>query len=400
MFKKNFSFYPLHFCCLLACMNVFSQTEVYKSNFQFDDFQSEKLLGSLLIANNTILFNASNYKIHAIDKDNLKPTWETYVGRKSNSAPYLYNSTFFYTNYKNEITSCMQYDLATGEKIKKLPFESINSKPNFVNNIIYCTVLADGGKLLAYDLEENKIVWQKNIGHGVDSQPVYLKNKIIANAKDDNWFEIDYNGNFLKTKSKTQTHIDTTSFFVKNYKFLTHDGKEITQDFLNNSKIPYSDYKTKTNEQNTFILTDDQLLVLGNNKKKVLQLDLIIEFPTDDFVYDAHYAILTTTSEGIWFCYQNQLVHYDFKNNKCLRKVALSKWNPHQIVLENRTIWLISKNDGQLYKFDFEPDQQIADTIEAKAKMDEERFRCTQPDPKMIEAKKAAEEQFKNNKTN
>jgi hypothetical protein len=33
-----------------------------------------------------------------------------------------------------------------------------------------------------------------------------------------------------------------------------------------------------------------------------------------------------------------------------------------------------------------------------KAKLEAERFRCTQPVPKMIEAKKAAEEQFKKTK--
>jgi outer membrane protein assembly factor BamB len=396
MFKKQPIFHAIHYCLLLVCLNAFSQTEVYKSDLLFTDFQSKELSSSLLISGNKILFSANNYKIYAIDKDSFKPIWETYIAWKSNTPAYLYKDTFLYGHYENETTKVVQYDLNTGAKIKKLPFESIKPKPYFVNNIMYCTVLADGGKLVAYHLDENKIIWQKNIGHGIDFQPVYLKDKIIVNAEDDNWFEIDYNGNFLKTKSKSHTYIDSVTVFVKKYKFLTHDGKEITQDFLKKNKLSDSEYLIKTSDSHTFILTEKQLLVLENNRKKVLQLDLETEFPTDNFEPDAYSAILETHPESIWFCCQNYLVHYDLINNKRLRKVDLTKWNPHQVVLDNRTIWLISKNDGQLYGLDFEPDERTAAEIEARAKMEYERLRCPAPDLKKIEAAKAAQEKFRN----
>lgn len=86
-------------------------------------------------------------------------------------------------------------------------------------------------------------------------------------------------------------------------------------------------------------------------------MHLETEFPTDSFAYDAYSKIVETHPESIWFYYQNYFIHYDFKNKRVLRKIDLTKWNPYQLFLEDRTIWLISKNDGQPYKLDFEPDQ-------------------------------------------
>lgn len=394
MVKNIFSFYT--YCFLLIGTNVLAQTEMYKTDFVFNDFQSREIFGSLLVSGNKILFSASNYKIYAINKDQLKTIWETSTGRKSNSAPYVYKETFLSANYKNGKTAVSQYDLNTGEIIKKLPFESINSKPHFENNIMYATVLYDGGKLAAYDLNENKIIWQKNIGFGADSQPIYLKNKMIANAENDNWFEIDYNGNFLKTKSKSYIYIDSTKIDVKKYQFLTHDDKEISREFLKKNKFADSEYQIKMSDNHTFLLSENQLLIVGKNRKKVLQLDLEAEFPTDNFSYDAYLTIIETQPESVWLCFQNYLIHYDFKNKKFLRKVDLTQWNPHQLVMDKRTIWLISKNDGQLYALDFEPDQQTADYIKAKAGMERGIRNPQPPDKKKIEAAKVAQEKFNN----
>ncbi|HEY6142538.1 MAG TPA: hypothetical protein VIV55_03795 [Flavobacterium sp.] len=353
---------------------------------------------SMIVSNENILFIASDYNLYSIQKKDGNINWQNYTGWKSNTPPIIYKNTFFYGKYENEVVRYTEYNLNTGEKVRELPLESINSKPYFVNNTMYCTGLLDGGKLLAYNLEENKIIWQKDIGHGINFQPVYSKDKIIANVEDDKWFEIDYNGNFLKTKSKIHTYMDTLKIFVKNYKFLTHDHKEITDDFLKKNKLSRWEYQTKTSEQNTFILTEKQLLVLANNKKKTFQLDLETEFPTDNWESNGHRSVITMNPESVWFCYQNFLIHYDFKNNKRLRKVDLTLWNPHQLLLDNRTIWLISKNDGQLYGLDFEPDQKTADAIEAKAKMEFERWRCDTTDSKKIEAAEAAEEKIKKEK--
>nr|WP_315197484.1 hypothetical protein [uncultured Flavobacterium sp.] len=194
----------------------------------------------------------------------------------------------------------------------------------------------------------------------------------------------------------SQTKIYKSDFQFKDFrseKFIDSVRAANNKNLLNSSQN-----QTQISNTHTFTLTEKQLLVLDNNKKKILQLDLETEFPTANFAHDAYSVILDTTTENVWFCYQNFLMHYDFKNNKRLRKVDLSNWNPTQVVLENRTIWLISKNDGQVYGLDFEPDQRKAAEIEAKAKMDFERFRCDVPDQKKIEAAKAAQEKYKNKK--
>lgn len=351
-----------------------------------------RIIGTIAILNNSILLDAPNDTLYSIDKKEGRINWKKTSGKKFKTMPYLFDSTFFYGNNEQGLSRVSQFDLDTGKKIKDLPFLSLKAKPYFTNTIMYCTALIDGGKLLAYNLEENKIIWQKNIGFGTEIQPVYLNDKIIANAEDDNWFEIDYNGNLLKTKSKKPIYLDTTQLFIKEYKFLTHDGKEITQDFLKKNKLSNTEYKIKTTSDNTFIISEKQLLILGNNKNKIVKLDIETLVSTDNFYSGAYNEILEVSPENIWFYCQNHLLNYDFKNKKMLRKVDLTKWDAQQIALENRTIWLISNNDGQLYGLDFEPNQRIADEIEARAKQN----RCPEPDPKKMEAAKAAQEKLKN----
>lgn len=393
MHKKVDSYCLLRWCFLLISYNVFSQTEIYKSDFSFDGIKADSLSGTITISKDNILFNASNKKLYSIAKKEGKINWEKDAVTKSDIGPYLYNNTFFYQNYNNGVPRVAQFNQYTGEKIKDFPIESIITKPYFLNNIMYATVYLDGGKLIAYHLDENKIVWQQNIGFGAEIPPVYLKNKIIANAEDNSWFEIGYDGNFLKTESKKHTYLDTNRVFVKDYKFPAHDGKAITQDFLKKNKLLNTEYKIKTTTVNTILLSDKQLLILGDNKKKIIGLDLETLVSVDHFYSAAYSEILEVNQENVWFYYQNHLLNYDFVNSKLLRKVDLTKWNPLQIALENRTIWLLSGNNGQLYGLDFEPDQQTADKIEAIAN----HYKCTEPDPKKIEAMKAAQEKLKNN---
>lgn len=182
-------------------------------------------------------------------------------------------------NFENERVSVSKFNLKTGDKTQDSPFESITTKPRFLNNILYGTVRADGGKMLAYQPDESKIIWQQDIGHGVVVQPVFLEDKIIANVEDDYWVELGYNEKLLNTKSKIHTYLDTEKIAVKKYKFLTHDDQAIN-DFLNKSKVSHSEYQTRTSATHTVILTENKRLVLGDHKKKVAQLDLETAFPT------------------------------------------------------------------------------------------------------------------------
>lgn len=378
----------------LYSMMTVAQTEVFKTKINFSANALNDFDSSMSIDSTQIYFNASDFRIYAHDKKTGILNW-SYFNRKINSiAPIPYKNYVFAEKQFDILNNkTVQLNAKTGDTIQFLNIENMCSQPIFDGDFMYCTATVPnvGGSVLKYDLKKNVVVWEKFIGSALSIQPYYFKNKIVANAKNDNWFEIDYNGNFMKVNSKELAFVDTSEVFVKNYKFLTHDGKEISEDFLKKNKISIEHYQTKNNDTNTFIITDNQLLVLGNKKKKVLQLDLGAAFAIDNFEYSVYYNILTINPESIWFCYQNQLIHYDFKNKKLLRKVDLNPWNPHQVVVENRTIWLISKNDGQLYGLDFEPDQRQADEVAARANQNI----CTEPDPKKIEAAKEIQEKLK-----
>lgn len=122
------------------------------------------------------------------------------------------------------------------------------------------------------------------------------------------------------------------------------------------------------------------------------------EFPTENFDQDAYSISVGFQPESFWFCYQNFLIHYDFEIKKRPRQVELTAWNPHQLVFNNR-IGLISKNYDQLYTLNFEPNQKNADFIKAKAEMEREQRNPKPPNPKKIEAAKAAEQDKRNSAT-
>lgn len=171
MLKNYYTFFFLEWCLLLVCFNAFSQTEIYKSDFAFDDFKPSSHAGSIIISGENILFNSSNQKMYSINKKEGKINWEI-KGVKKAISPYLYNNTFFYAHFENEVLRTAQFDMNTGQKIKDLPFESITTMPSFLNDIMYATVHFDGGKLIAYNVDENKIMWEQNIGFAAEIQPV------------------------------------------------------------------------------------------------------------------------------------------------------------------------------------------------------------------------------------
>lgn len=170
------------FSCLFCATSLMSQTQLYQSDFSLPKVTEQLVKGSLLLVNDQIIFNAGNYKLYAIDKKNFKTIWEQHNGLKSNSLPSLFKDTFFFGSYDGTSTSVQQYSIATGEMMKTVQLESLQSQPYFINSVMYATALSDGGKLVAYDLDKNKVIWQKNIGHGIEHNPVYESDKIIANS--------------------------------------------------------------------------------------------------------------------------------------------------------------------------------------------------------------------------
>lgn len=136
-------------------------------------------------------------------------------------------------------------------------------------------------------------------------------------------------------------------------------------------------------------------MILGNNKKVMLNADLSSVWYNDSEERGILKNILQVDAQTLWFIDQNQLVHYDFKKERILRTVNLDAWRPHQLILDHRTIWLISKNDGQLYALDFEPNAIIARKLDGNNAI-KNRQRCDFPNPEKIAAAKVVEDKFKN----
>uniref|UniRef100_UPI00286CA025 hypothetical protein n=1 Tax=Flavobacterium sp. TaxID=239 RepID=UPI00286CA025 len=267
---------------------------------------------------------------------------------KSNNAPIIYQTSLFASKHLSEYNDkCVQLNSKTGDTIQTLIIESINTQPIFKGNIMYCTAIdtETGGIVLAYDLKKNAVVWKKFIAHGVDKQPYYLKDKIIANAEDDNWFELDYNGKLLDTTCKHKTNLFVEDIkCVRNFKYLTHNQKELTS-------INFEDQewlKIKYTKDHTLILGESKMLII-NSKNKIEK-----EIKLEETISDAenktgfYTEILKTEANTVWFIYLSTLVIYDFMNNKIIQTFDLNQWHPHQAVLDGNNLWLISKDDGEL----------------------------------------------------
>ena len=138
---------------------------------------------------------------------------------------------------------------------------------------------------------------------------------------------------------------------IKNFRYLTHDEKEIDESFLNKHLGETENLKFFSNQELTVIMGSENLIIIGNNKKiknKINFLDLIQSYENESNTYK---GIIKIEGNNIWFFFENNLVSYDLKTEKAKKIINLSKWKVHQLILENdnSVAWIISKNDGQLY---------------------------------------------------
>jgi len=99
--------------------------------------------------------------------------------------------------------------------------------------------------------------------------------------------------------------------------------------------------------------------------------------------------ILKIDDTTIWFFYKNLTVVYDYINYKLINTIDVSTWRPHQVVVEDTQLWLISKNDGQLVGLELDPKK--ATILEAKAKKLSEINKCNTTGVKKTQASKRAQ---------
>lgn len=326
----------LLFICLLYSSKTIAQTVFFNSKINFSESQLNKFYSSFSIDSAQVYFNANDYYVHAYNKQTGTLNWSYYLANKTNTAPIPYRNNLIVSKYSSEYgDKCVQLNFKTGDTIQTLVFESINTKPIFKENIMYCSGIdaGIGGAVIAYDLKKNNIIWGKFIAHGVDRQPYYLNDKIIANAEDDNWFEIDYNGKLLDTTFEYQTNLFVEDIkCVQNYVHRTHDNKGISQSFLQEYFGDYENLKVSSNINYPFLLGNSKLMILKDNLEigKEINVDEIVTLP--EKAINGYREILKIDDATIWFFYKNLVVVYDYKKNKTLKTIDLSQWRPHQVV--------------------------------------------------------------------
>lgn len=332
---------------------VTAQTEVFKSNLYISDDNLSNFYSSISSDSTQIYINSNDYYIHAFNKKTQKLNWSYYLATKTNTAPILYKNNIIIEKHLSEYNNkCIQLNSQSGDTIQTLKIDQIFNQPIFKNNIMYTNAISSetGGCILAYDLNKNEIIWRQFVAHGVTTQPYFLKNKIVANAEDTNWFEIGYDGILKDTLCKNKTDIFVENIkCVKNFQLLSHDNKEIDTSFLAKNLGEYETLDFKFYNNKTFFLGTETLLIIGNNKKIVDKVNLNGIILPLQILFNEHKSILKIENTTIWFFINNKIVVYDFQTEKVNFQFDLSKWNPHRLLLENNLIYLISRKDGQLY---------------------------------------------------
>jgi len=337
---------------LLSNLFTYAQTEIFNSKILFSESDLEKFYSSISIDSSQVYYNANNYTVYAYNKNTGVLNWSYYTGYKSNNAPKL-NKNNILVGINND--KWVQLNAKTGDTIQTLKINGIETQPFFKGDIMYCVAISPeiGGAVIAYDIEKNKIVWQKYIGHGVSFQPYFFKDKIVVNYENQYWFELDYNGNALNKNENCYSKNTEPPFEERfcniHYDVLNQFHKELT---VRNVTIDEAKYYYGTNE--TVVLKENELKIVNqkNKVKKEIVIDNIITLPESG--ENSYSEILKVAENTIWFVYENILGVYDFKKNITLKSYDLSSWNPHQVILDGNTIWLISKIDGQLYGLDLD----------------------------------------------
>ncbi|TDE53076.1 PQQ-binding-like beta-propeller repeat protein [Flavobacterium sp. GT3P67] len=345
----------LVFCVGLLLGNIaVAQTEFFNSKIPFSENQLSNFYSSISIDSSQVYLNANDYKIYAYDKKTGALNWSYYVANKSNNAPKLYQDNVFIEKHISEyVDKCIQLNVKTGDTIQTLSIVSINTQPIFKGNIMYCTAIdtETGGIVLAYDLKKNAVIWKKFIAHGVDKQPYYLKDKIIANAEENNWFELNYSGKLLDTKCKHKATLFAEDIkCIRNFRYLIHNQKELSVSYFDIDEV----LKLKYTKDKTIVLGENKMLII-NNKNKIeneVKLEEIVPF-TENRVSN-YTEILKAEANTVWLIYLDTLVIYDLKKNKTVKTFDLIQWNVHQAILEDNNLWLISRNDGQLVKLELD----------------------------------------------
>lgn len=94
--KTQVNFFLWKFYLVFCTTQFHSQTQVYRSSLELNEFSPENNYSSIAMKGNMMVFNASNYHLYGIDKTNYKTRYDIEVNFMSNNPAYFYQDTFFY----------------------------------------------------------------------------------------------------------------------------------------------------------------------------------------------------------------------------------------------------------------------------------------------------------------
>ena len=335
---------------LLSTTAGYSQKEFFRSQQVFTQDNMNKFYSSITIHDGLIIFSANDYHLYAYNKKDASLKWSTATNYKSTRPVFIQNNVIYAGVSKKEVLQAAQFDLATGELIKTLPFGPLATKPFIQNGMLYGTAIYDYGCIVAYDLQKDTVTWSRFIAHGYSTQPYYFENKIMANAEGNNWVELGYDGVLLDTTCAVKASMFVENIpCVKNFIDLSHDGREIkgklAEGILGNDH--FGRPPVLTTENYTYVYYDDKLTILSGKLKIKQQVQ--VSSLTDSLVENSGTKLLKADNENIWILYSDHLLQYNHKIKKLVRLSNLSAWQPHQVLFDGENIWLISGKDGLLY---------------------------------------------------
>lgn len=340
---------------LLVSYTISAQKEFYSSKFEFLPSELENFYSSINWDSNQIYFIANDYNIHAINRKTGKKIWSHYLASKTNISPIIFKQTLLVEKHISEYQNiCLQLNCASGDTIKTLKTNKFETQPLIRDGFLYGTSIipGEGGSIIKYDIDSNKIIWSEFIAHGVSKQPYFFKNSIVANAESDNWFDISYDGIQIDTICVGKNNLFAENIKChRSFKLLTFDRKPISDSFLEKHIDEDENFKHLNTKTTTIILGNDKILIIGKNRKikQKINLSQILDLtPTQSKNY---FEIFMFEENLVYFFYNNEFVIYDTNKLQTKKLYDLSKWNVHQLLYDfNKSeIWLISKNDGQLY---------------------------------------------------
>lgn len=305
---------------------------------------------SLNLHDSLVLLNANDYNLYAYDRHTGRQKWTYPLKWKSDLPPYFCGNFIWATNGKNQV---LKIEPSSGKVVKTLEVSSVETQPFVKNDILYFTGIYDGGCLIAYDLKSDSILWKRFLAHGYSRTPYYLQDKIIANAEGDQWIELNYDGSLKVSGCDNGFEEDVFPSELpcaRQFIALDHSGIEINGKLA--AKLGLSSYaepEIKVSSKYTFIVHEDRVYKLGKNQKRQSTIQLNTLAAEIESGNDVPVKILHADDENISLFYNMNYVLYSHRDKKLLKVINLSEWEPHQVLLDDTQLWLISRKDGQLY---------------------------------------------------